>query len=277
MKSLREYIREANIKDEPDTIVEGIDIDKRNKTVKLTMNHDKGVDFDIVNNPVISKFKSLSGKSYDCISIFKRTSISNSKYETDLDGNPFIYALKEKRGWTFDISKKEIKEYLMKFVRICDKSNPNEFDTILCVPSSSELNKRFMESFADILKIKNSLIDRFYKISLDEIYDYDYIDREQLKKDFGDQWEQKFDEIDEALLKMKGDYFEAKSFPKHLLKYIHYIDARSGYRDLIDNKNIIIIDDIMSTGVTLSNCVDAIEKMFIPKSITIVTLLSRKS
>ena len=276
MKGLTEYLIDINIKDNFDSITEGIKIDKRNKLVKLTMDHNKGVSFDVVSNPVISKFKSLSGKTYDCISIFKRSPIDDKEFDRDLDGNPFIHALKKKKGWKFDITEREIKTYLMKFVRICDKLNPNDFDTILCVPSSSKLNKQFMSSLADILNIDNSLIDRFYKISLDEIYDDDYIDREQLKKDFGDSWEKQFDRMDEAIMKMQGDDFVAKDFPKDLLKYVKYIGARSGYRDLIDNKNIIIIDDIVSSGTTLSNCIDAIEKMFVPKSITIVTLLSKK-
>lgn len=76
---------------EPLYIVEGININSNDKTISLTDEHDKGVDFPLVNNPVYDKYK-----DFDVISIFKRSKLVDDT-NTERDGNPFIYALKEKR------------------------------------------------------------------------------------------------------------------------------------------------------------------------------------
>ena len=55
---------------EPLYIVEGININSNDKTISLTDEHDKGVDFSLVNNPVYDKYK-----DFDLISIFKRSKL----------------------------------------------------------------------------------------------------------------------------------------------------------------------------------------------------------
>ena len=55
---------------EPLYIVEGININSNDKTISLTDEHDKGVDFSLVNNPVYDKYK-----DFDVISIFKRSKL----------------------------------------------------------------------------------------------------------------------------------------------------------------------------------------------------------
>ena len=77
---------------------------------------------------------------------------------------------------------------------------------------------------------------------------------------------------------MKSDYFEAKAFKndKPLLKYIKYIlpGDSENIRDKIDGKNVLILDDTISLYSTISQCVKNIDDTFLPKSLTVITLLS---
>ena len=43
----------------------------------------------------------------------------------------------------------------------------------------------------------------------------------------------------------------------------------------IDDKDILLLDDTISSGETVSQCINGILSNFIPKSITIITLLSK--
>ena len=102
MKSLQQMLKESynnsNTNEFDNYIVEGLNININDKTVSLTDTHNNGVDFSLVNNPVYSKHK-----EYDVISIFKRTQLSDTN-NVQRDGNPFIYALKNKNGWKFKMT-----------------------------------------------------------------------------------------------------------------------------------------------------------------------------
>lgn len=115
MKTLQELLKESFEKsctnDSDNYIVEGLNIDVDNKTVSLTDNHDFGVDFSLFSNPIYDKHN-----GYDVISIFKRTSLIDIN-NTQRDGNPFIYALKNKNGWKFNITTSEITKYIRRFFK----------------------------------------------------------------------------------------------------------------------------------------------------------------
>ena len=121
MKSLQEMLKESfeksYINDLDNYIVEGLNIDVDNKTVSLTDAHNSGIDFSLVNNPVYDKHN-----GYDVISIFKRTSLTDIN-NTQRDGNPFIYALKKKNRWKFNITSEEINKYIRRFLTVCKKIN----------------------------------------------------------------------------------------------------------------------------------------------------------
>ncbi|MCH5167873.1 MAG: phosphoribosyltransferase [Erysipelotrichales bacterium] len=44
----------------------------------------------------------------------------------------------------------------------------------------------------------------------------------------------------------------------------------------INDKNVIVLDDIFSNGTTVSQAIEAIKQNYEPKSMTVVTLLSKK-
>lgn len=75
----------------------------------------------------------------------------------------------------------------------------------------------------------------------------------------------------------KGVDFEAKHMDKESLKHIKYIGVNNdeNIRPMMDGKDILLLDDTISSGSTVSQCIEGIISNFTPKSITIVTLLSQ--
>ena len=273
MKPLNTYIKESytlsSIHDNDMFIVEGIDINTENKTVSLTDIHSHGVDFSLLNNPVYDKIDDV-----DVISIFKRTKLYDTE-NRQRDGNPFIYALKNKNGWKFNISDNDIRKYLRRFIDICSKLN-KKYDTIIIVPSSSSLNERFMKSVARILNVPNNIENYFVKLNADEVFDSLVDDMNILREELGDNFNEAWEKIKQGFRKMKTKYFEAKCIPKEYLKYIKYIDDNGeNVSDMINNKNVLLLDDIVSSGNTVSSCLNNIKTTFKPKSITVLTLLSK--
>ena len=274
MKSLQEMLKESFKKsytnDFDNYIVEGLNINVDNKTVSLTDNHNSGIDFSLVNNPVYDKHN-----GYDVISIFKRTSLTDTN-NIQRDGNPFIYALKKKNGWKFNITSEEINKYIRRFLNVCKKIK-NKYDTIIITPSASELNEKFMKAISRQVDANNIINEYFVKLTKEEIIDDDLIDIERIRNDYGSSFNKVMSEIHRSFRRMKGETFEAKYVKKEYLKYIKYIETNGDddIRKYIDDKDILLLDDTISSGETVSQCINGILSNFMPKSITIITLLSK--
>lgn len=273
MKTIDTYIKEAYLiqNDDIQFVIEGLTIDPNKKTVSLTDKHDMGVDFSLVNNPVYDKYE-----GYDVISIFKRNKLYDINND-QRDGNPFLYALKGKNGWSFDITNEDITKYIKRFLQVCKKI-ASKYDTIVVTPSSSDLNEKFMKVISKQVESKDIVNEFFVKLSKEEIVDDDLIDKERIVSDYPKEYNKVFAEMNRCFRRMKGINFEAKLMKKEYLKYIKYIstiDDVTNLRDKIDNKDILLLDDTISSGNTLSQCINGIVSNFVPKSITIVTLLSQ--
>ena len=274
MKSLQEMLKESFKKsytnDFDNYIVEGLNINVDNKTVSLTDNHNSVIDFSLVNNPVYDKHN-----GYDVISIFKRTPLTDIN-NTRRDGNPFIYALKNKNGWKFNITCEEINKYIRRFLSICKKIK-NKYDTIIITPSASDINEKFMNVISKQVNADKIINEYFVKLSKEEIVDDDLIDIERIRRDYGNSFNKVMSDIHRSFRRMKGETFEAKYVKKEYLKYIKYIETNGddNIRKYIDDKNILLLDDTISSGETVSQCINGILSNFMPKSITIITLLSK--
>ena len=200
MRNLEDYLLDTftfnNYINNQPMIIEGLDIDIYNRTVSLTNKHSKGIDFEI-DKPIYRKINGMN-----VYSIFKRTKLRDEK-NINRDGNPFIYALKGINKWKFDISDNEIREYCRKFINKCDKLD-KIYDTIIIVPSGSDLNKRFMKTLSNIIGTKYNLEDFFHKVEKE--YADDSINITQIKKDFGDNYKKVMHDIYDGFMKMKGKY-----------------------------------------------------------------------
>lgn len=273
MLSLVEFLKKSLENDEP-YLVEGLYLDYKTKTVKLT-DSTKGVDF---NGPTEYEENGIA-----IISIFKRTPHPyKDEDDKDQDGNPFIYALKEKKKWKFDITNEEITKYCQKFVSNCEKLDKT-FDTIVMIPSTSKINERFMRAISNYVKSSHNITDLFQKQELDKrdptaIVNFKQLEEETPNKDKYDRAVRK---INTALMKQvfkyKNVYFSAKDFPKEYLKYVKSLcKTDKDYSEELTDKDVLILDDTYSSGETISQAVDAIKANYNPKSITAITLLSKK-
>lgn len=264
MKSLQQILKESynnsNANEFDNYIVEGLNINV----------DDKVIDFSLINNPVYDKYK-----EYNVISIFKRTQLTDTN-NVQRDGNPFIYALKNKNGWKFKITDEEINKYIRRFLEICKKIN-SKYDTIIITPSSSNLNEKFMKIISKQVNADKVINEYFIKLSKEEIIDDDLIDKEQIQNDYPNEFNKVIAEIQRSFRRMKGRLFEAKYINKEYLKYIKYISSNNdeNLRQYIDNKDILLLDDTISSGETISQCINGVLSNFVPKSITIITLLSK--
>lgn len=149
----------------------------------------------------------------------------------------------------------------------------DNYDTIICVQSSSTLNTKFLHRLNRVIKSKNQITDMFNKIPASEILEK-YVDTPSMS-------EKDAKVIINSLRKMieKDNYFTYKEIPTNLRKYICnsctiYGNDILKYSGVINDKNILILDDTISSGETISDNVKAIRDTFNPESITVITLFS---
>lgn len=239
---------------------EGIDINVTDRTIKYNPNHSRGVDSRISLNPTYSKIDGI-----DVISIFQR-----SRDKISADANPLTHALKGNKGWKID--DKSIIELFKDFVKMSKKIN-SKYDTIISIKSSSSLNNNFLYRLNKIIKCTNSIEDMFSKIPASEIISDGGI-KIGTPPD-------KVNELIEFIEKMvnKDNYFTYKDLPVSLRQYIDKsstIDANDvlKYSNMINDKDVLILDDTISSGKSISDNVKVINEMFVPKSITAITLFS---
>ena len=241
-----------------DYIGEGIDIDYLKRTVTINLNHEHGIDTSVDNNPLYSKIN-----GYDVISIFTR-----KKYQRH-DVNPLLYALKGLNKWKID--KFDIDLLLKKFIRISERIDP-VYDTIIKIPSSNDLNNIFMDRLNKIIKCDHEIITGLSKLDTDTVWmegvDFDKMSKEEIEI------------LEKCFVKM-DDYFSFKFIPIYLRRYIkkiydqNYIHEQLDVAEKINNKNILILDDTISTGSTISLFTKEILNMYAPSKVTIITLFSK--
>ena len=256
-------------------LVEGLEIDWTRKTVKINSS-EKGIDFRDSINPQYYRYNGM-----DVVSIFKRTKLGVDRFGKDVDGNPFIKAIKHKDGWSLNITQKDIDYITTNFLSIVSKIKPN-YDSIVMVPSHHKINNEFMEAIQSKLNCEYFVKDLFRKAYAEEAWDS--IDWNEIKKYATEKhvlYDEIVDELESDFSKMKTERFEAKYVKKEYLKFIKTIVCLSNkisYEKCIEmfaNKSVLILDDTISTGQTVSNTSNIIKRMYGPKSVTIITLLSR--
>lgn len=240
----------------------GIDYNKDTKTVKFNSKHEKGVDTSIESNPTEHEVF-----GHPVISIFKR-----NKTDDKGDGNPLIYALKGMKDWKID--EESLIGLFKNFVRISEKIK-EKYDTIVVVGSSSDLNGQFAKRINKVIKADNVIDGIFGKLTVDEVamdfYDPSKLSPEEIK--------QTFKMFDKMRKENKG-IFSYKFLPKNLRKAINTSvkwnpsNSVLEYEQQINDKDILILDDTITSGKTISDYCEAILETFKPKSITILTLFS---
>ncbi len=256
-----------------DYLIEGVDIDKVTKTVSFNPNHEDNVDTSVILNPT---YDSVHG--IPVISIFKR---KDNKDKTD--GSPLIYALKNKNGWKFKNPKEDITNLLKQFIRISEKIQP-EYDAIITIPSSNPLNTHFLHRLNKIIKTKAKVTDYLSKLNADDVWE-DYIDWRQMQTDFKDGYEKAESDMLKFFKRMESEndnMFSFRYIPNTKLRqyitktmWVKDPEKQITYAPYINNKNILILDDTIASGASISEACKEIISSFIPASVTVITLFSK--
>lgn len=256
-------------------INEGIDFDPQTKTVSYNPSHEENVDTSIEHNPT------MVGDivpNVEVWSIFKR------KRGLRGDGNPLVYALKGEGGWTFR-NESDRKAIEQQFDTIATKfASMYPVGVTILMPSENGLNSHIADVV--ISKSKNAeLIEGVIcKLTTEEVeeivLDFKSKFREYYKEKFNAAYYQLANYLDQMDKEKKG------SFSRHLIKDPEMRDVLDStlklsndrfaeFANKINGQNILIIDDTISRGQSIKEACHIMMESYAPKSITVLTLLSK--
>lgn len=255
---------------------EGIDFDKKSMTVWFTPTEERYVDTSIENNPTLDKEIMTDVEVW---SIFKRAKDGNKD-----DGNPLIYALKGENGWEFrEESDHEAIE--KQFELIAEKfAKMYPVGVTVLIPSGNKLNRHIAEVIMSKSKDSHLIEGAISKLTIEEV------DEIVLKKDskfrsfYGDDFDEAysrlesfFDDMDNERGGMFSRHFVKDREMRNVLTDTFKVSTSRYARKskYITDKNILVIDDTISSGQTIKNACQVMMESYAPKSITVLTLLSK--
>ena len=256
-------------------IDEGIDFDLNTKTVSYNPSHEDNVDTSIENNPTSDENLVPNIKVY---SIFKR--------KTGLrgDGNPLIYALKGEGGWSFSTDDDRI-AIEKQFDMIASKfASMYQIGLTILIPCGNDLNNRIAEvikSKSKDVEIIEGVIWRMTTEEVDDIVlDFYSKFREYYKDNFNEAYYELGRYLDEMEKQRNGH------FSRHLIKNKEMRDVLdftlklskdrfAEFANKINGQDILIIDDTISRGQSIKKVCKIISESYAPKSITVLSLLSK--
>lgn len=258
-----------------DYLNEGIDIDYRNNTVSFNDFHERDVDTSLKNNPVKSK---IGLKNINVWSIFTR------KDDTTNDGNPLIYALKGERGWKFK-DKNDKEKLYERFAEITKKfAQSHNFNVSVLIPSSNKLNSEISKVISEVTGLR-VIEDLFLKLTTLEVLETIDQKDSKFKLHYKDKTEEALNSLMIYIKRM--DKEKGGKFARHFIKdnemrnvidntLTCYGEYWAEYAKDINDKDILLIDDTISRGQTIKEACNAILDTYNPKSITVLTLFSKK-
>lgn len=253
---------------------EGIDFDYINRTVSYNPSHEENVDTSIKNNP--TKDESIV-PGVQVWSIFKR------KRGLQGDGNPLIYALKGE-GWTFRTEEDRL-AIEQQFDAIATKfAKLYKIGITVLIPSSNELNHHIAERVLSKSKQGKLMYGYILKLTTEEVYNIVLDFNSKFRKIYKDDFNNAFIKLCGYLEKMNKE--KEGSFSRHLVSDSKMRDALdftfqvskdsfAKYANQINGQNILIIDDTISRGQSIKDACKTITECYAPKSITVLTLLSK--
>ena len=284
MKSLKKYmnnsrmdkiVNEAVAQSIDSVINEGIDFDPHTKTVSYNPSHEENVDTSIEHNPTMDG---------DIVPNVQVWSIFKRKRGLRGDGNPLVYALKGEGGWTFrDESDRNAIE--KQFDAIATKfATMYPVGVTILMPSGSELNMHI----ADVVmsKSRNAELIKgvICKLTTEEVDDIVLDFNSKFREFYKDEFNSKYYELGRYLDLM--DKERNGYFSRHLIKNnqmrnvldstLKLSDDRfAEFANKINDQDVLIIDDTISRGQSIKEACQIMLESYAPKSITVLTLLSK--
>ena len=284
MKSLKKYmnnsrmdkiVNEAVAQSIDSVINEGIDFDPHTKTVSYNPSHEENVDTTIEHNPTMDG---------DIVPNVQVWSIFKRKRGLRGDGNPLVYALKGEGGWTFrDESDRNAIE--KQFDAIATKfATMYPVGVTILMPSGSELNMHI----ADVVmsKSRNAELIKgvICKLTTEEVDDIVLDFNSKFREFYKDEFNSKYYELGRYLDLM--DKERNGYFSRHLIKNNQMRDVLDStlklsddgfaeFANKINDQDVLIIDDTISRGQSIKEACQIMLESYAPKSITVLTLLSK--
>ena len=272
---INQLVNEAVAQAIDSAINEGIDFDPQAKTVSYNPSHEENVDTSIEHNPTMD---------VDIVPNVQVWSIFKRKKGLRGDGNPLVYALKGEGGWTFrDESDRNAIE--KQFDAIATKfATMYPVGVTILMPSGSELNMHI----ADVVmsKSRNAELIKgvICKLTTEEVDDIVLDFSSKFREFYKDEFNSKYYELGRYLDLM--DKERNGYFSRHLIKNNQMRDVLDSTLKLSDDKfaefankindqDILIIDDTISRGQSIKEVCQIISESYAPKSITVLTLLSK--
>ena len=274
---INQLVNEAVAQAIDSVINEGIDFDPQAKTVSYNPSHEENVDTSIEHNPT---------KDGDIVPNIQVWSIFKRKRGLRGDGNPLVYALKGEGGWTFrDESDRNAIE--KQFDAIATKfATMYPVGVTILMPSGSELNMHI----ADVVmsKSRNAELIKgvICKLTTEEVDDIVLDFNSKFREFYKDEFNSKYYELGRYLDLM--DKERNGYFSRHLIKNNQMRDVLDStlklsddrfaeFANKINGQDVLIIDDTISRGQSIKEACQIMLESYAPKSITVLTLLSKLS
>ena len=266
------------VKDSIVNMVEGIDIDVDSipHTVGFNPNHQEYVDTNDPWNPY-PIYNTING--YKVISVFVR-----KRTDDRYDANPLLKALKGHKDWTFRDEHYDLMALLRRFVAVTKELNEN-FDVIITTPSNNQLNNRIFDIVERIIPHRAAIKDFFKKYNANFVLDY-MID-DDLIAQMSNTQEQYIDckkEIERSIMRMNqknNGIFSYKYIEEGYRKYViqsmyisDNVKSNLELANVINGKRVLVLDDTVTSGKTISDSAEALMDTFDPFDITFLTLFS---
>ena len=272
---LEKIIKEAVEESIHRVLNEGIDFDPDTKTVSYNPSHEDNVDTSVENNPT------MDGNIVPNIQVW---SIFKRKQGLRGDGNPLIYALKGEGGWTFKSNYDKI-AIEKQFDIIASKfASMYPIGVTILMPSGNELNNHIAEVVMSKSKNAELIEGVICKITTEEVdnivLDFNSKFREYYKDNFNEAYYELCRYLDE-MDKQRSGYFSRHLITNNKMRDILDItlklsdDRFAEFANKINGQDILIIDDTISRGQTIKEACKIMLESYAPKSITVLTLLSK--
>lgn len=237
----------------------GIDVSD-NKEVSFSDAHESRVDTSLANNPQ----KCRTARGLTVHSIYRRMVTRTPMVG---DGNPLIYALKSKSGYTITVD--EICKFSPSFKAIVDKTMSAREDLVFVpVPSSHKVVSYFTKRVARRSANSTILDDLFVKKNCAEVY----ADLQQVV--FPAKIKNDGVTLLRSLERSPGKIFSMKDVVEPKLR--RYINPLKLVGTLpAGNREIILVDDLMSTGSTFDSAYALLKEAGISSGVEGLSLLSK--
>lgn len=212
-------------------------------------------------------------------SIFKR------KKDLRGDAYPLICAFKGEEGWTFksETDKKAVEQQIELIANKFAKMYP--VGVTILKPSENELNNRIAEIVMSKSKNAELIEGVICKITTEEVdkivLDFD----SKFRKYYGDNFNESYYKLGQYLDKM--DKHRKGYFVRHFIKDTEMRDVLdftlkvsddrfAEFANKINGQDILIIDDTISRGQSITDVCKIMSETYAPKSLTVLTLLSNE-